>query len=82
MGIQEKSLPGKGKCQRKGPEAGVCRACWRKSKGGCNLSRVKMGQEAEGTPKGVIKESLKKKLFTIVWAGLKKISKDGEAPQG
>ena len=46
------------------------------------MSRVKTGQEAEGTPKGVIKESLKKKLFTIVWAGLKKISKDGEAPQG
>lgn len=58
------------------------RACWREGKGGRNLSRVKTGQEAEGTPEGVTEESLKKKLFTTVWAGLKKTSKDGEAPQG
>ena len=41
-----------------------------------------MGQEAEGTSKGVIKYSLKKELFTKVWAELEKTSKDGEVLQG
>lgn len=46
------------------------------------MSRVTMGQEAEGTSKGRIKYSLKKELFTKVWAELEKTSKDGEALQG
>ena len=82
MGIQEKSLPGKAKCRCKGPEAREYPACQRKSQGECNLSRVTVGQEAEGTSKGVIKYSLKKELFTKVWAELEKTSKDGEVLQG
>ena len=81
MGIQEKSLPGKGKCRCKGPEAREYPACQR-NQGECNLSRVTMGGEAEGTSKEVIKYSLKQELFTKVWAELEKTSNDGEVLQG